>query len=121
MYSVYKLNIETSLMMEASAYSVEILENIDKLAYDEVNSELENIYNSQLPAGFNVNLEISQYGKENNLKDVIKIVKLTISYEFLGNTSDISITKLKIKEIWMEFSVFIWSLTRMKKELHYYH
>lgn len=99
MYSVYKINAETSLMMEASAYAVELLEDIDKIAYEEVDANLESIYDRSLPAGFNVDLEITNYGEEQNLQDVIKIVKLTISYEFLGNTSNVSVTKLKIKEI----------------------
>ena len=99
MYSVYKINAETSLMMEASAYAVELLEDIDKIAYEEVDANLESIYDRSLPAGFNVDLEITNYREEQNLQDVIKIVKLTISYEFLGNTSNVSVTKLKIKEI----------------------
>lgn len=121
MYSVYKINAETSLMMEASAYAVELLEDIDKIAYEEVDANLESIYDRSLPAGFNVDLEITNYGEEQNLQDVIKIVKLTISYEFLGNTSNVSVTKLKIKEIWKEFNIFIWNMLKTKKELPYYH
>ena len=86
MYSSYKINMETNLMMQASAYSVQILEDIDKIAYEEVDSSLASKYKSDfsIPAGFNVNLEVSKYGEEQNLQDVMKIVKLTISYEFSG-------------------------------------
>lgn len=101
MYSSYKINMETNLMMQASAYSVQILEDIDKIAYEEVDSSLASKYKSDfsIPAGFNVNLEVSKYGEEQNLQDVMKIVKLTISYEFSGNTENVTITRLKIKEI----------------------
>lgn len=101
MYSAYKINVETNLMMQASAYSVQILEDIDKIAYEEVDSSLASKYKNDfsIPTGFDVNIEVSNYGEEQNLQDVIKIVKLTISYEFSGNTENVSITRLKIKEI----------------------
>lgn len=101
MYSAYKINAETNLMMQASAYSVQILEDIDKIAYEEVDSSLASKYKSDfsIPVGFNVNIEVSKYGEEQNLQDVMKIVKLTISYEFSGNTENVTITRLKIKEI----------------------
>lgn len=101
MFSVYKASKEADLMLRATAYSVQILEDIDKIAYEEVNSNLASTYRNKfsIPEGYNINLEVTNYGEENNLEDVMKIVKLTISFQFQGEEQNISITRLKIKEI----------------------
>ena len=102
MYSVYNVNIRTDLTSEMATYAVQILEDIDKIAYEEVNSDLANTYKSQfnIPAGFDVNIEVTNYGDgTQNIEDVIKIVNLTISYELRGDTEQFSVQRLKIKEI----------------------
>ena len=43
----------------------------------------------------NIDLNVSQY----NENDTIKLVKLTISYEFSGETQTLVLEKLKTKEI----------------------
>ena len=40
MYSVYNVNIRTDLTSQMATYAVQILEDIDKISYDEVTSEL---------------------------------------------------------------------------------
>ena len=102
MYSVYNINIRTDLTSQMATYAVQILEDIDKIAYEEVNSDLANTYKSQfnIPAGFDVNIEVTNYGEgTQNIEDVIKIVNLTISYELRGDTEQFSVQRLKIKEI----------------------
>ena len=102
MYSVYNINIRTDLTSQMATYAVQILEDIDKIAYEEVNSDLANTYKSQLniPAGFDVNIEVTNYvDGTQNIEDVIKIVNLTISYELRGDTEQFSVQRLKIKEI----------------------
>lgn len=102
MYSVYNINIRTDLTSQMATYAVQILEDIDKIAYEEVNSDLANTYKSQfnIPAGFDVNIEVTNYGDgTQNIEDVIKIVNLTISYELRGDTEQFSVQRLKIKEI----------------------
>lgn len=102
MYSVYKTNIKADLTAQMATYAVQILEDIDKISYDEVKSDLANSYNSKfsIPAGYNIALEVSNYGEGiENVKDVMKIVKLTISYELLGETEEFVVQRLKIKEV----------------------
>lgn len=102
MYSVYNINMRTDLTSQMATYAVQILEDIDKIAYEEVNSDLANTYKSQfnIPAGFDVNIEVTNYGEgTQNIEDVIKIVNLTISYELRGDTEQFSVQRLKIKEI----------------------
>lgn len=101
MYSSYKLSYETRMAAQAVNYSVQILEDIDKIPYEDVQPTLAQSYISKfsIPAGYQVNLEVSNYNEGNNKADVIKIVKLTVSYTFSGNTEDIVIQRLKVKEV----------------------
>ena len=83
-------------------YSVQILEDIDKISYEEVTSELSNSYNSKfsIPEGFEIDINVSNYADGlTNVQDLIKIVDLNISYNYLGEKEEFKVTRLKIKEI----------------------
>ena len=102
MYKVYKINLKTDLTSQMVMYAVEILEDIDKIAYEEVKPELADIYNSKfsIPQGYTIDIQVSNYGEGiSNVKDLIKIVKLNISYTFSGEKEEFTVTRLKIKEI----------------------
>lgn len=102
MYSVYYINIKTDLTSQMSTYAVQILEDIDKIAYEEVTPSLASTYKEKfsIPAGFNINIEVSNYGEGmENIEDIIKIVKLSISYNLRGEEQTFSVQRLKIKEI----------------------
>ena len=102
MYQVYYANVKTDLTSQMATYAVQILEDIDKISYDEVNSDLAETYKIKfsIPVGFDVNIEVSHYGEGiNNVQDVMKIVDLTISYELRGETQQFNVQRLKIKEI----------------------
>ena len=102
MYSVYKTNVKTNLTSQMATYAVQILEDIDKIPYEDVKPELADEYKSDfsIPESFNISIEVSNYGEGvNNVQDVIKIVKLNISYTILNETEGFSIQKLKIKEM----------------------
>ena len=100
MYSIYKSNMQVNLMTQMTAYSVQILEDIDKISYEDAQKMTGDEYKSKfsIPGGFNVSLELNDYGN-GNLEDVIKIVDLKMSYEFAGETQVFNIKRLKIKEI----------------------
>ena len=102
MYAVYKLQMKANLMSQMTMYSVQILEDIDKISYEEVQKKTAQEYRNQfsIPAGFNINIEISNYGEGiENVQDVMKIVKLTLSYTFNNETEEFTVQRLKIKEI----------------------
>ena len=102
MYSVYKTNVKTNLTSQMATYAVQILEDIDKIPYEDVKPELADEYKSDfsIPESFNISIEVSNYGEGvNNVQDIIKIVKLNISYTILNETEEFSIQKLKIKEM----------------------
>ena len=75
---VYKTNIKTTLTSQMATYAVQILEDIDKISYADAQKRTGSYYKSQfkIPAGFNVDLELTNYGE--NTEDVIKIVNLKI-------------------------------------------
>lgn len=95
--SIYKIQAETKLSSAATLYSIQIIENIDKISYDEViNGDLRTWRTDYgIPEIMNIDLNVSQY----NENDTIKFVKLTISYEFSGETQTLVLEKLKTKEI----------------------
>lgn len=102
MYAVYKLQVKANLMSQMTMYSVQILEDIDKISYEEVQKKTVQEYRNQfsIPAGFNINIEISNYGEGiKNVQDVMKIVKLTLSYTINNETEEFTVQRLKIKEI----------------------
>ena len=91
MYKVYKIKLKTDLTSQMVMYAVQILEDIDKIAYEEVKPELAKIYNSKfsIPQGYEIEIQVSNYGEGRaNIKDLIKIVRLNISYTFSGEKEE---------------------------------
>lgn len=95
--SVYKVQADTKLNAVASLYAIQILENINKIDYEQVVPGMEEHYKTeyQIPDSMNLNLEINKYNEE----DTIKKVKLTITYEFSGTTQNLVLEEIKVKEV----------------------
>lgn len=80
--------------------AVRILEDTDRLAYEDVDNDLltENDYN--IPENIEVVINVENYNEQYPEKqDLIKIVTLTINYTLYDSTEEIVFKKLKIKEI----------------------
>lgn len=102
MYLVYKTNIKADLTSQMCVYAVQILEDIDKISYEEAQTMTGSAYKEKfsIPSGFNVQLEFSNYGEGvENIQDVMKIVNLRISYTILGEEEEFTVQRLKIKEL----------------------
>lgn len=101
LYSAYKTNIQTQIAGESVNYAMQILEDIDKISYEQVKNGMESSYISKfsIPSGFDLKIEVTNYNQGNNKEDLIKTIKLTINYEFLGKTESFVINKLKVKEV----------------------
>lgn len=99
--SIYKVQADTQVDAVATLYTIQIMERIDKLAYDEVvENNLENLVNTMrqdftIPSSFRIGLEIIPYNQD----DIVKTVKLTFTYSFSGKEKNIIIERLKVKEI----------------------
>ena len=100
MYLAFKNNAKTNLTSQMTFYAVQIIEDIDKISYEEAITKTGDDYKSQfqIPDGYMVEVSFSNYG-EGIENDVIKIVDVKLSYTIAGDTVDYSIEKLKIKEI----------------------
>lgn len=94
--AIYKVQAETKLSSSATLYAIQIIENIDKISYDDVKDGDLRTWRTDygIPDIMNLDLDVSAY----NENDTIKIVKLTISYEFSGKTQTLVLEKLKVKE-----------------------
>ena len=101
MFSAYKTNLQVKMSGASMHYATQILEDIDKISYDNVTNGMESSYISkfQIPSGFSLNIQVSNYNQGTNKEDLVKKVKLTITYELLGNSESIDINKLKVKEV----------------------
>jgi len=101
MYSSFKLNLQTKMSGVAANYAIQILEDIDKISYEEVTNGMENKYINKfsIPDGFKLTIEVSKYNNGNSKQDLIKKVKLTITYNLSGSTESFVVQRLKIKEV----------------------
>ena len=100
-YSSFKINSQARISAVATNYAIEILEDIDKIAYDDVQNGMESKYIEQfsIPEGYELSIKIQKYNLGNDKADLIKKVKLTLSYGMMGDTEQIVIQRLKVKEI----------------------
>lgn len=95
--AIYKIQAETQMTAVASLYGIQILENIDRIAYEDVINGMEDTYKQAygISDQMGLKIEVSQYDDENTLK----MIKLTLTYEIAGNTEELVLEKLKVKEI----------------------
>jgi len=101
MYQSFKINVQTRMSGTAVNYAIQILEDIDKAEYDNVKNDMEDVYREKfsIPSDFTILVEVSNYSEGNNKQDLVKVAKVTITYEILNKNEDIDIEKLKVKEI----------------------
>ena len=95
--AIYKIQAETQITAVATLYGIQILENIDRIAYEDVKNVMEDTYKQAygISDQMDLRIEVSQYNSENT----IKMVKLTLSYQVAGNKEDLVLEKLKVKEL----------------------
>ena len=101
MYSVYETNARATVTAQMTTYAIQILEDIDRIAYEEVDSDLASEYRGKfaIPDGYGLEINVSNYGEGTpNVEDVIKIVNLKISYTLAGESEEFTVTRLKIRE-----------------------
>lgn len=100
-YNIYKHNVLIKYNSQAVDYTIKILEHTDRIKYEEVTNDLNNIIKEKfnIKDNFNAKVEVENYNKEDEQKeDIIKIVKVTVNYKAAGEEHNYSVQKLKIKE-----------------------
>lgn len=81
---------------------VQIAEEIDKMAYEDVTSEITDTLKEKysIPDAYAITINVENYNKDDASKeDIIKIVTIKAEYECLKEKKEYEIEKLKIKEI----------------------
>lgn len=95
--AIYKIQAQTQMTAVASLYGIQILENIDRIAYEDVINGMEDTYKQayDISDKMDLKIEVSPYDTE----DTLKMIRLTLTYEIAGNTEELVLEKLKVKEI----------------------
>lgn len=100
---IFYQNISIRMNAMAVNYAIIILEDTDRLPYAEVTTEnlMGNIRERYLMSdNYTANIEVTNYSDIDPTKaDIIKIVKVTISYELQDESYSFTVEKLKIKEM----------------------
>lgn len=100
--NLYKNNIHIKMNAVALDYAIKVLEDIDKIPYEEVNDNLNEEISTKYGdyKNYEAHLEIENYNKnQENKEDIIKIITLTIKYKVIDSNEEYVIKKLKIKEM----------------------
>lgn len=106
MTNIYKQSLEIQASSYAMAYATVILEKIDEKSFEEVQEPnfIENLKNSgeiTMPDDYKITLDISN--PDNVTQDVASVIKkatVTVSYNVNNKEKSMSISKLKVKEIY---------------------
>ena len=100
-YNAYNTSVGIRVDSKATEYLVKILEYTDEMQYENVTvSNLEKLKTEfNIPKGYDFSFEVKNYNENDNSKlDIIKTVKVNLSYKFGQKTEKISIEKLKVRE-----------------------
>lgn len=99
MYNVRLENLKIQAKLGANIYLVETLENIGIAKYDDVTPENTNLI-PQMPESYQIAMNVTNVSEEDSTKtdDIIKKVKVTISYKIGNKTYTQEVERLKIKE-----------------------
>lgn len=100
--NIYKSNIHIKMNAVALDYAIKILEDIDKMPYEEVNSSLNEQIDKKYTdyKNYKAYLKVENYNKaQENKQDIIKIITLTIKYKVIDTDEQYVVEKLKIKEM----------------------
>ena len=101
-YNIYSHNISIRMSAIAVDYTIKILEDIDRMSYEEVTNNLNNTLSEKydIKENYTINLDIENYNKNDETKqDIIKIVKVTVKYKVADQEEEYTVKKLKIKEM----------------------
>lgn len=99
--SILTVQAETKIDSIVTVHAIKILEDIDRIDYEDVQNGMEENYQNKfnIPSNMTLHIDVSNYEPEANSKDLIKNVKVTIDYSFRGNEKQFVIESIKVKEV----------------------
>lgn len=99
MYNVKMENYKIKIDSITNIYLVETLENIGISSYDDVVSGNLELFPAEISDSFGKQIDVIEvYADDDTKQNIIKKVKVTISYEIQNRTYEQSSERLKIKE-----------------------
>lgn len=100
--AIYTIQSDTKVDALATLYAIQITEYIDKISYEEVVNEI-NINSIKqkfnISDKFTVNIDVANYEQDEENLDMVKKVKIELSYSFRKQNRKIVFNRLKIKEL----------------------
>ena len=106
MTGIYKQSLEVQISSNAMSYATIILEKIDEKSFEEVQNPnfVENLKASgevTIPEEYTIKLNVENPDNvSEEVSDVIKKATVTVNYKIRNEEKSISISKLKVKEIY---------------------
>ena len=106
MTGIYKQSLELQISSNAMSYATIILEKIDEKSFEEVQNPnfVENLKASgevTIPEEYTIKLNVENPDNvSEEVSDVIKKATVTVNYKIRNEEKSISISKLKVKEIY---------------------
>lgn len=99
--SIYQIQSDTKLDSIATLYTVQIMEYIDKISYEQVTNGMADTVRQEfnIPDSFNILIDVSSYLPSQDSEDLVKQVSVTLTYHFNDNDKTIKIERLKVKEL----------------------
>lgn len=106
MSNIYRNSIDIQKNANAMAYATIVLEKVDEKAFEEINADFVNTLkdSGEVEISSDYIINFSTEVLEENL---IKKVGVKVSYDINGEQRTITINKLKIKEIYKEWTIII--------------
>lgn len=99
MYNVKLENLKIKAKLQANIHLTEIAENIGIADYDDVTTENLNLLPTEMTDAYTAKIEVSKLSDEDASKeDIIKKVKIIVSYKIGNKTYEETIERLKLKE-----------------------
>ena len=100
--AIYSVQKETKLDAIATLYAIQITEYIDKISYEEVIEVMDTEDIKQkfdISDAFTVNINVSNYEKDEENLDVVKKVRIELNYNVKNKDRKIVFNRLKVKEL----------------------
>ena len=97
MYNLYLTNLEILKRANASAYATIILEKVDEKAFENITDDFVTnlINNNELSIDDSYNVEFSK----TDTNELLKVVNLKINYTVNNKEKNLTLNKLKVKEV----------------------
>lgn len=100
--NIYLQHTDSKRYSEATAYATQIMEQIEKMYYNEVTNQnlAQKVLEMNIPNGYSVQIQVDNYNADDATKeDLVKNVIITINYKVGKQEKSVSFETIKAKEV----------------------